>query len=97
MTRSNKPQRNNLFRYLHQAIQFIFITNYFLGGILRQTPKDRFSVDQIAGSEWMQGTTVAEGTCERWITTPSVGVSFSSKISLPLICSLNFLVMCSSC
>ncbi|XP_073975379.1 serine/threonine-protein kinase NIM1-like isoform X2 [Rhodnius prolixus] len=42
-------------------------------GILRQTPKDRFSVDQIAGSEWMQGTTVAEGTCERWITTPSVG------------------------
>ncbi|XP_014261616.1 serine/threonine-protein kinase NIM1-like isoform X2 [Cimex lectularius] len=43
-------------------------------GILRQTPKDRFSLDQIAESEWMNGHSINGGTCEKYILSPTLGV-----------------------
>ncbi|KAL1130742.1 hypothetical protein AAG570_011983, partial [Ranatra chinensis] len=45
-------------------------------GILRQTPKDRFTLDQISSSEWMANTTNGGGDCERWSIVPTMGVPF---------------------
>jgi len=40
--------------------------------ILRQTPKDRLTVDQILESEWMKDVAVKHPPCEPWSMLPSV-------------------------
>uniref|UniRef100_A0A146M5G7 non-specific serine/threonine protein kinase n=2 Tax=Lygus hesperus TaxID=30085 RepID=A0A146M5G7_LYGHE len=47
-------------------------------GILRQVPKDRFTLDQIASSDWMHGHPIGGGACERFVVTPTVGVPLES-------------------
>ncbi|BET02685.1 S_TKc [Nesidiocoris tenuis] len=43
-------------------------------GILRQVPKDRFTLEQISSSEWMQGHSINGGACERYVVAPTIGV-----------------------
>uniref|UniRef100_A0A1B6GBA1 non-specific serine/threonine protein kinase n=1 Tax=Cuerna arida TaxID=1464854 RepID=A0A1B6GBA1_9HEMI len=40
--------------------------------ILRQTPKDRLTVDQIMESEWMKDVTRSQVECEPWSMLPTV-------------------------
>ncbi|RZF48112.1 hypothetical protein LSTR_LSTR002178 [Laodelphax striatellus] len=41
-------------------------------GILRQAPTDRFKLDQIIHSEWLEGLTIV-GSCDEWSMQPTLG------------------------
>lgn len=42
-------------------------------GILRQNPPERFTIDQIAKSEWMENIPISGGLCESWTLSPTIG------------------------
>lgn len=45
---------------------------FVAGGILRQSSNDRYRLEQIIYSEWLEGTT-PNGPCESWSMLPTFG------------------------
>lgn len=62
----------------HKSI--ITLIKSFTGATLRQTPKDRLTVDQMLESEWMKDAPRSEVVCEPWSMLPTTTAELVTDI-----------------